>query len=169
MYSFSSSFRYRGPRPFSTLKTKSILKSILADTGSQCKLQNKYRCNVFISASGCYNLRTAEFCSCCSLLICDYCRPDETTLQWSNFSEIKEWVSTSLLRYERNILILAMLRRWKKAALQMLFICISIETALSSRTSMFLADLLGLIISAPIRIEGGRWREFMLPKQQWVS
>lgn len=53
MYSFSSSFRYRGPRPFSTLKTKSILKSIRADTGSQCKLQNKYRCNVFISASGC--------------------------------------------------------------------------------------------------------------------
>lgn len=66
-----------------------------------------------------------------------------------------------------------MLRRWKKAALQILFICTSIETTLSSRTPMFLADLLALIISAPIRIEssggGERWLEFMLLKQQWVS
>ena len=58
MYSFNSSFRYRGPRPFSTLKTRSILKSIRADTGSQCKLQNKYRCNVFILLMA-VNWRTA--------------------------------------------------------------------------------------------------------------
>ena len=39
MYGLNSSLRYRGPRPFNTLKTRiSILKSIRADTVSQCKL-----------------------------------------------------------------------------------------------------------------------------------
>ena len=152
MYGSNSSHRYRGPKPFSTLKTRSsILKSIRAETGSQCRLRSTgVTCSYLLVD---VSRRAAEFCTYCSLLTCDFCRPDKSALQWSNFDEIKAWISTSHWRYERNFLILVMLRRWKKAVLQILLICTSIESTLSSQTPMFLADLLASIISAPIRIE----------------
>ena len=70
-YSFNSSLKHGGPRPFSTLKARSsILKSIRADTGSQCKLLSTgVTCSYLLVA---VSRRAAEFCICCSLLICDY-------------------------------------------------------------------------------------------------
>ena len=148
MYGFYSLYRHRGPRPFSTLKTRRrILKSIRAHTGSQCKLLSTgvTRSHLLVTVSS----QAAEFCTFC-LLICDCCRPDTMIQLRRNKNMNKYFVN------------LATLQRWKKAALQMLFICTSIQSTLSSQTPMFLADLLALVMSAPIRIEssggGGRWR-----------
>ena len=80
MYGSNSSLRYRGPRPFNTLKTRrSILKSIRADTGSQCKLLSTGVTWSYLLVA--VSKRAAEFCTCCSLLICDCCRPYRFNLQ----------------------------------------------------------------------------------------
>ena len=70
MCGLKSSLRYRGPKPFNTLKTRrSILKSIRADTGSQCKLLSTgVTCSYLLVA---VSRRAAEFCTCCSLLMLD--------------------------------------------------------------------------------------------------
>ena len=80
MYGFNSSLRYRGPRSFSTLKTRSSLpKSIRADTGTQCKLLSiGEMCSSLLVA---VTRWAAEFCRNCNLSICDGCRPDKSMLQ----------------------------------------------------------------------------------------
>ena len=63
-----------------------MLKSIRADTGSQCKLLcTVVMCSYMLVAVG---SRAAEFCSCYSLLICVCRRPDIITLQSFIFNEI---------------------------------------------------------------------------------
>ena len=54
-------------------------------TLSQCKLQRTDVTCIYLLVA--VSRQAAEFCTCCSLLICDCCRPDKSMLKWSSFNK----------------------------------------------------------------------------------